>query len=148
MEEGALDPMLARMEVCTAYFSDTSKTVNLTKASELFGDLPKYEHVLIQDPGLFMRVGLLELICNGGPAGSPTAVGTAEAAEEVRFGLSDGRCVDPGRLLFGRAVPTIVIAQRLGMEGNPGFKDPAVTPAQRVGAELDVLVRIGKGIWG
>lgn len=144
LEEGATDPLVAQFVEGRLYVSDTSKTVTIKHASELFGDLPRCSLILLPDPSLFLRLGMLELVCSELPV--VTNAGNL-ASEEVRFGMTEGRCVDPGRLLFGRTTSMLMIARRLGMHDRAGFKEGAALDV-RLMTQLDVLVKIGKGLWG
>jgi hypothetical protein len=144
LEEGATDPLVAQFVEGRLYVSDTSKTITIKHASEVFGDLPNCSAILLPDPSLFLRLGMLELVCSE----LPVAANAGQlASEEVRFGMTEGRCADPGRLLFGRATSMLTLARRLDMHERAGFKEGATLDA-RLMTQLDVLVKIGKGLWG
>lgn len=144
LEEGASDPLVAQFVEGQLFISATHKTVTIKHASELFVDLSRCTQILLPDPSLFLRLGMLELVCSE----APTVVNAGLlASEEVRFGMTEGRCVDPGRLLFGRTTPMLMIARRLGLHEHAGFKEGATLDA-RLRAQLEVLLKIGKGLWG
>ncbi len=140
--EAAGLPFQARFVEGLFYSSASHKTVNIKKASEVFGEIKTASYILVPRPSLFLRLGLLEVVCSNGKS-----EGAKEALEELRFSFSEGKFVNPSRLLFGENLTMDMVATRLGMGDHPGFR-PEQEAAVRLVAEMDVLIRIGKEILG
>ena len=123
-------------------WGDKTPVTTLAKASDAFKVMGKYEHILVDDPSFFMRMGLLEVFEGQKEAGSLTVV-----ADELRFGLMEGRCIDPSRLLFGTQLDHEKVALRLGM-GAAATLTQSTSGDERLKAWLNILKIIGERIWG
>jgi hypothetical protein len=124
--------------------SDKGKAVTLEKASDTFDQFGKYEHIMVFDPSLYLRLGVMDVM-EGRIKTMPA--GLSIVLEELRFGLMEGRCVEPGRLLFGTASEPLLLAQRFGLSADATLLE-STSLAERLKARLNVLHFIGERIWG
>ena len=124
--------------------ADKGKEIKLEKASDTFDQIGKYSHILVFDPSLYLRLGLLDIL-EGRVKELPT--GMPHVFEELRFGLMEGRCVEPGRLLFGTASEPLLLAQRFGLLSEATLLE-STSLTERLKAQLNVLHFIGERIWG
>jgi hypothetical protein len=131
---------MAQFEI-GALWGEKNPVTMLMKASDALKVMDKCSHVLVTDPSLFLRLGLLEALEGQKDVGS-----LIPATEELRFGLMEGRCIDPSRFLFGTSLPPELVAKRMGMEAEALLLLSTAGP-ERLKAWLTVLKRIGETIW-
>lgn len=140
MQEAPNDPFTSRFGQGMYWTSDAKETKAFTNAYEVFGALKDCNAALVDNPLLLLRLGLLEAL---GDDNLTHPDGLNEAMKDIRFGLTEGRCVDPGRLLFGKAMPLLLIARRLGLEPLAQRMESTAF-SERLTAELELLRHIGE----
>lgn len=123
---------------------DKGNSVKLEKASDTFDQFGKYSHILVFEPLFYLRLGLMDIL-EGRVKEMP--LGMPHVEEELRFGSMEGRCVDPGRLLFGTALEPLLLAQRFGLAAEATLLE-STSLTERLTAQLNVLHFIGERLWG